>query len=151
MEILIVNNNHTVVSWESTKNKMVKYSECLTDKKVEILSNKMFKNKKARKMLITLLGLGLYCKSTFATVPVIGGVSTSAVGAQGIDKLGWAMMGLVRQWGFWILLIFCMVNLIQSCAHGDQKQALQIVLKYTMIYACMFLLPTIFLAIAGAF
>lgn len=148
MEILIVNNNHTILNYEGKTN-LIKLDECLTDKKVNALSTKLCKNKQIRNMMVTALGLGLYCKSTLATVPV--GMSTSAVGAKGIDALGWAMMGLVRQWGFWILLIWCMVNLIQSTAHGDQKQALPIILKYTMIYATMFLLPTIFLAIAGAF
>lgn len=148
MELLIINNNHTILNWEQSKTKMVKFDECMNNEKAEILSSKLFKNRQVKKMMVVALGLALYCKASLATVSC---VSTSAVGATGIDKLGWAMMGLVRQWGFWILLIWCMVDLIRSSIHGDQKQALPIVLKYTTIYAVMFLLPSIFLAIAGAF
>jgi len=131
MEILIVKNNHTILNWES-KLPITKYQN------VEILSSKLTKNKKHKRFLITLLGLSLYAKNVFAA-------------GKGIDALGWTLLGLIRHWAYWILLIWCIVEVIKSGINGDSKKTLPIIMKFVIIFASMYLIPGIFDAIKGAF
>ena len=130
MEILIIKNNHTIINWES-KNLFNKYD-------TEILTNKLVKNNRMKRFTITLLGLTLFCKDVFAA-------------GKGIDSLGWTLLGLVRHWAYWILLIWCIVDVIKSGLSGDSKKTLPIVLKYVVIFASMYLIPAIFDAIKNSF
>jgi len=136
MEILIIKNNHTIIDWES-KLPLTKY-ECMSDKKVEILAGKLSKKASHRKFLITLLGLSLYAKNVFAAT-------------KGIDTLGWTLLTLIRQWAKWILILWCIVEVIKSACSGDTKKTLPILMKYVVIYASMYLIPVIFDAIAKSF
>jgi len=131
MEILIIKNNHTLVNWES-KLPFTKYQN------TEVLTNKLFKNNRTKKFTITLLGLTLYCKNVFAAT-------------KGIDSLGWTLLGLVRHWAYWILLIMCIVEVIKSGLNGESKKTLPIVMKFVVIFASMYLIPVIFDAIKEAF
>ena len=130
MEILIIKNNHTIINWES-KNLFNKYD-------TEVLATKLVKNNRMRKFTVTLLGLCLYFKTVYAA-------------AKGIDSLGWTLLGLVRHWAYWILLIWCIVDVIKSGLSGESKKTLPIILKYVIIFASMYLIPSIFDAIKGAF
>ena len=131
MEILIIKNNHTILDWES-KLPITKYQN------VEVLSSNLTKNKKHKRFLITLLGLSLYAKNVFAA-------------SDGIDKLGWTLLGLIRHWAYWILLIMCIVEVIKSGLNGDSKKSLPIIMKFVVIFASMYLIPVIFDAIVKAF
>ena len=134
MELLIIKNNHTIVNWES-KSSLTKYVECISDDKVEILASKLSKNAKKKKFLITLLGLSLYCRNVFAA-------------GKGIDYLGMTILNLIRGWSYWILIIWCVIEIVRS---GDAKKTLPIVMKFVIIFASMYLVPTIFDAIKVAF
>ena len=135
MEILIIKNNHTIINWES-KIPFEKYQD------TEVLASKITKNNRMKKFVITLLGCVLYFKSAFASVAVAG---------KGIDSLGWTLLGLVRHWAYWILLIWCIVDVIKGGLGGESKKTLPIVLKYVVIFASMYLIPAIFDAVVGAF
>ena len=130
MEILIIKNNHTITNWES-KNLFNKYD-------TEILASKLTKNGKMKKFVVTLLGLTFYFKTVLAA-------------GKGIDSLGWTLLALVRHWAYWILLIWCIVDVIKSGLSGDSKKTLPIVLKYVVIFASMYLIPAIFDAIKNSF
>lgn len=131
MELLIIKNNHTILDWNS-KLSITKYQN------VEVLANKLSKNKRHKRFLITLLGLSLYFKNVFAAT-------------KGIDALGWTLLGLIRHWAYWILLIMCIVEVIKSGLNGDSKKSLPIIMKFVVIFASMYLIPVIFDAIKGAF
>jgi len=131
MEILIIKNNHTLVNWES-KVPFSKYQD------VEVLSNKITKNKKMKKFVVTLLGLSLYCKNVLAA-------------GKGIDALGWTLLGLIRHWAYWILLLWCIVEVIGSALNGSTKKTLPIIFKFIIIFSSMYLIPEIFNGIKGAF
>lgn len=137
MEILIVKNNHTIVNWESNL-PFTKYETCIDNNKIEKLSTKLFKNSRMRKFTVTLLGLSLYCAKVFA--------KTSS-----IDTLGWTLLTLIRQWAKWILILWCIIDVIRSGCSGDAKKTLPILMKYIIIFASMYLIPEIFDAIAAAF
>lgn len=140
MEILVVRNNHTIINWNSRARAKVfaNYDLMMNDIKTEKLASKLTKNNKMKKFVITLLGLALYCKNVFAAT-------------KGIDALGWTLLSLVRHWAYWILLIWCIVDVIKSGLSGDSKKTLPIVLKYVVIFASMYLIPAIFDAIKKSF
>lgn len=140
MEILVIKNNHTIINWES-KTPFIKYVNGFNNEKFELLSSKLSKNNKMQKFVVTLLGLTLYCKTVFGAVAK----------AKGIDALGWTLLGLVRHWAYWILLVWCIVDVIKSGLSGESKKTLPIILKYVVIFASMYLIPTIFDAIKTSF
>lgn len=119
MEILIIKNNETIKDYNT-------------------IDNKIIRNKKAKKFMVTLLGVGLYAQNVFAAT-------------KGIDNLGWTLLSLIRHWAYWILLIWCIVDVVKSGLSGDSKKTLPIVLKYVIIFASMYLIPVIFDAVKGAF
>lgn len=137
MEILVIKNNHTVINWES-KSPLSKYNECINNEEVARLSSKLSKNRRTRNFLVTFLGCVLYFKSVLAV-------------GKGIDALGWTLLGLIRHWAYWILLIWCIVDVVKGGLGGESKKTLPIVLKYVVIFASMYLIPAIFDAVKGAF
>ena len=105
---------------------------------VETFTNKIMKNKRLKKFAITLLGLSLYFKDAFAAT-------------KGIDPLGITLLGLIRHWAYWILLIWCIVEVIKSGLEGESKKTLSIIMKFVIIFSSMYLIPSIFDAIVDAF
>lgn len=105
---------------------------------VETFARKIMKNDRMKKFTITLLGIALYFKDVFAAT-------------KGIDSLGWILLGLIRHWAYWVLLIWCIVEVIKSGLSGDSKKTLPIIMKFIIIFASMYLLPLLFDAIKGAF
>jgi len=139
MQILIIKNNHTIINWDSSsRSSLVKYQDCMSDAKVELLASKLSRKATQKRFLITLMGLSLYCAKVFA--------ATSA-----IDKLGWSLLNLVRQWAKPILVVWCLIDVIKSGLSGDAKKTLPILMKYVIIFASMYLIPEIFDAVEQAF
>ncbi|MCB2297827.1 hypothetical protein [Clostridium tagluense] len=104
----------------------------------ETFATKIMKNDKLKKITITLLGCGLYFKKVMAAT-------------KGIDGLGWTILGLIRQWGYWILLIACTVEIIRAGTGSDSKKILSIVMKFLLIFALMYIVPEGFNAIKNSF
>ena len=104
----------------------------------ETFATKIIKNNRVKKFTIALLGLSLYFKTVYAA-------------GKGIDGLGWTLLGLIREWAYWILLIWCIVEIIRAGISGESKKTLPIVMKYVIIFASMYLIPGLFDAIKGAF
>ena len=110
----------------------------ISNAEVETYTNKIMKNARLKKFNITLLGMSLYFKDVFAAT-------------KGIDALGWTLLGLIRHWAYWILLIWCIVEVIKSGMSGESKKTFPIIMKFVIIFASMYLIPGIFDAIKGAF
>jgi len=110
----------------------------INDRDVETFTTKIMKNARLKKFTITLLGMSLYFKSVFAST-------------KGIDALGWTLLGLIRQYAYWVLLIWCIVEVIKSGVGGESKKTLSIVMKFVIIFASMYLLPNLFNVIKEAF
>lgn len=141
MEILIIKNNHTIINWNSGRaSSLVKYQDCMSEAKMEILAGRLTKTKKTRRFIVTLLGLSLYCGKVFA-----------ATTTKGPDTLMWMLLNLVRQWAKPILIIWCIVEVIRSGLSGDGKKTLPILLKFVVIFASMYLIPELFDTIEAAF
>jgi len=105
---------------------------------IETFTTKVMKNTRLKKFTVALLGMSLYFKDVFAAT-------------KGIDALGWTLLGLIRHWAYWILLIWCIVEVIKSGMSGESKKTFPIIMKFVIIFASMYLIPGIFDAIKGAF
>lgn len=105
---------------------------------LEIFTAKIMKSDRFKKFAITLLGCSLYFKNVFAA-------------GKGIDALGWTILGLIRQWGYWILLIACTVEIVRAGTGSDSKKILSIVMKFLLIFALMYIVPEGFNAIKNSF
>jgi len=141
MEISIISNNKVLVNWES-KSPFTKYG---TDAECEVYTGKIIKNKSLRIFVTAMLGCSLYINKVLAaqTVPC-------ATGA-GIDRLGFIMMALIKKWGYWIILIACLVEVVRAGASGDSKKILSIILRNIITFAAIYLVPEIFDAIKTSF
>lgn len=138
MEILIIKNNRTVLNWEY-KSPFAKYQLPIEDiDKVEKFATNIIKNDRLKKFVVTLLGCGLYTKQVLAA-------------GKGIDGLGWTILGLIRHWAYWILLIYCIVEIIRAGLSGDSKKTFPIIMKFLIIFASMYLVPELFNAIKDSF
>ena len=113
-------------------------SENVKNEECENFATKIIKSKRIKKFTITLLGTALYFKDVYAAT-------------KGIDSLGWTLLGLIRHWAYWILLIMCIVEIIKSGLNGESKKTFPILMKFLVIFASMYLVPALFDAIKNAF
>jgi hypothetical protein len=104
----------------------------------ESFTTKIMKNDRFKKFTVVLLASVLYTQKCLAA-------------GKGIDQLGWTLLSLIRQWAYWILIIMCVVDVIKAGAGGDSKKILGIIMKYLLIFASMYLLPTLFDAVKNSF
>ncbi|MBX4259711.1 hypothetical protein KTC96_24615 (plasmid) [Clostridium estertheticum] len=138
----MLNNNSVILSDDEMKlqfntHKFIMNRQILNPS-VQYFTNKIMKNKRLKKFTITLLGVSLYFKDVFAA-------------AKGIDMLGWTLLGLIRRYAYWVLLIWCIGEVIKSGLGGESKKTLSIVMKYVIIFASMYIIPGVFDAIRGSF
>lgn len=112
--------------------------EFLNLKHEETLIIKIIKNDRFEKFTVTLLGCGLYFQKVLAA-------------GKGIDPLGNTLITLIRHWAYYILIIMCIVEIIRAGISGDSKKILSIIMKYLLIFAAMYLVPTLFDAIRDSF
>ena len=138
----MLNNNSIILSDDEMKlqfntHKFITNRNIL-NAEVETLVNKVMRNKRLKKFTITLLGVSLYFKDVFAT-------------GKGIDPLGATLLGLIRHYAYWVLLLWCIVEVIKSGLSGDSKKTLPIIMKFIIIFASMYIIPGVFDAIRGSF
>jgi len=110
----------------------------ISNVEVETFTTKIMKNARFKKFTIVLMGMSLYFKDVFAST-------------KGIDGLGWTLLGLVRDYAYWVLLLWCIVEVIKSGVGGESKKTLSIVMRFVIIFASMYLLPNLFNVIKEAF
>ena len=138
----MLNNNSVILSNDEMKLQFNTHkfiiNRPILNREVESFTNKIMKNKRLKRFTVTLLGVSLYFKDVFAA-------------GKGIDPLGETLLGLIRHYAYWVLLLWCIVDVIKNGVSGDNKKTLSIVMKFALIFASMYLLPQLFDAIKGAF
>lgn len=88
------------------------------------------------KISAMFLGTVLYCNNVYA-VP--------SGGMKGIDKFGMRVLSILRSVGYWVCLLMCIKEIIQSATSGgDTKDILKIIIKYVIIFGSLYLVPEIF-------
>lgn len=61
-----------------------------------------------------------------------------------IDKAGGILLGLVQNFGYWVCLIMCAVEVIRTLMQGDTKSIGKVVAKYVTGFATFYFLPWLF-------
>lgn len=74
-----------------------------------------------------------------------------ATGLTQIDVLGNKVLGIMRQFGYYVCVIMATKEIIQSVATGSYKDITQIIVKYVVAFAGFYSLPWIFDFIKGVF
>jgi len=90
-------------------------------------------------------------KATILFLAILFNAQKTYAAGKGIDNLGGTLLNLIRGWGYWILLIMCLVETIRAGAGGDSKKILSIIMKYLLVFAAMYLVPSLFNAIKDSF
>jgi hypothetical protein len=104
----------------------------------ETFVSKIMENSRVKKAAVVFMATMLYSQKALAA-------------GKGIDALGITLITLIRQWAYWILIIMCIIEIIRAGAGGDSKKILGIVMKYLLIFASMYLVPTLFDAVKNSF
>lgn len=76
-----------------------------------------------------------------------------AAGTDGIDILGATFLSYIRKGGRWIAIICASIEIIRSGMRkgGSASEIGQIVIKYSLLYASLYIITWIFDLIEGAF
>lgn len=76
-----------------------------------------------------------------------------AAGTDGIDILGATFLSYIRKGGRWIAMICASIEIIRSGMRkgGSASEIGQIVIKYSLLYASLYIITWIFDLIEGAF
>jgi hypothetical protein len=113
-------------------------SEIMATNTSETFVSKIMENGRVKKAVLVFMAMMLYSQKALAA-------------GKGIDALGMTLITLIRQWAYWILIIMCIIEIIRAGAGGDSKKILGIVMKYLLIFASMYLVPTLFDAVKNSF
>lgn len=66
-------------------------------------------------------------------------------GFEELDILGMTFLTIIRRLGYWVAMLFAVIEVIKCAREGGDKQdIMQIVMKYIVIYATLFLIPKAF-------
>lgn len=88
----------------------------------------------------------------FANLMMINNAFAKAsVNTASLDKVGFTMLGIVRSFGYWILLILCLIEIIKSLLSGDTKGVGKIIVKYLLGFGALYFMPMLFDIVREAF
>lgn len=68
-----------------------------------------------------------------------------------IDKAGGILLGLVQNFGYWVCLIMCALEVIRTLLQGDTKSIGKVVAKYVVGFGTFYFLPWLFNIIRDCF
>lgn len=108
------------------------------DFNLKLITNRMLKNKKARKVLVVLVAIALVTLNT--TV-----VKAQGVGLDRLDVLGNKLLYMAQKMGKWVFLVIAIFNVIKDGVQGGSRDnALKTIVKYLAFYAALYALPWLF-------
>lgn len=135
MEILIINNNKTLINWQY-KSPRQKHMECM-----EEFAKKTNVNHRLRKTTIFLLGSLMYCQTVLA----------KGADLAKINRGGLTILGVIQNIGYWIAIVMAAMEIIKNLMQGDTKSTGKSIMKYSLGYGSLYLLPWIFDLIKSIF
>lgn len=97
---------------------------------------------KAKKQIQKAVAVGLATTTFLINHPSIAFASDAF---DEIDKLGFIFLNIIRRFGYWLALLCAIVELLKCVREGGNKQDIwQVIMKYVVIYASLFLIPKAF-------
>ena len=94
-------------------------------------------------------------KLTVLTVAMIGlardnvYAATDAMGK--VDVAGNTFLGVLRTLGYWLCLIFCILEILKSLMNSQSKDIGKIIIKYLLVFSTLYVLPWAFALIKAIF
>ncbi|MEG2289899.1 MAG: hypothetical protein RSA29_02525 [Clostridium sp.] len=103
------------------------------------LSNKAYKC-----LVFTIASLG------FASNRVYG---DSGVALNKLDEAGMKILSILQRAGFWVAIIGCITEILVSVFRngGGQKEILNLLFKWLLIFSSFYIVPSLFRFIVGLF
>ena len=135
MEILIVRNYKTTMDWKYEGFNKKEMTE------LEQIAKKINRNAMLKKTAIIILGSLLY----YSTAKALGADTAK------INKGGMKILSLTRDIGYWIAIILASFEIIKNLMQGDTKSTGKSIMKYSLGYGSLYLLPWIFDLIKSIF
>jgi len=135
MEILVIRNYDTKLNWQYKGFKNKEITE------LEQIAKKINRNAKLKKTAIFVLGSLLYCSTALAK-----GADTAKINSGGMK-----ILSLTRDIGYWIAIILASFEIIKNLMQGDTKSTGKSIMKYSLGYGSLYLLPWIFDLIKSIF
>lgn len=110
------------------------------DREIAAMNPKMY-----RFIVVTLAMTMFFMEATI--------IKASAEGLDGIDSLGFTMLKMFQNIGYWIAIIMCLKEIFQCMMKGGKctEEIFGIITKYAIIFGSLFLVPILFDAIRKAF
>ena len=124
MQVVVMYQSTFLQRIKDTKRK--KYNH-----KVEEIAKYINSNERLRKMAVFSLGSLLYCQSVIAN-PIK------------VNAAGNKLLGIVQSLAYWTALIMCSTEIMKNIMQGDHKSVSKSILKYSLAYGSLYLLPWIF-------
>lgn len=112
------------------------------DNELESIANHIKSNKNLERMFVFATSSLMY----FSKI-----VNAAENGAKGIDSLGIRLLGIFRQFAYWICIIGCIIEICKSLMQGDHKSIGKIIAKYILAFAAIYFVPWIFDIIKESF
>jgi hypothetical protein len=99
-------------------------------------------NKRLEKLLIfTVAGIGFLKENVYAATDPMGKV----------DIAGATFLGILRTIGYWLCLIFCILEILKILMNGQSKDIGKIIIKYLLVFSTLYVLPWMFELIKAIF
>lgn len=85
---------------------------------------------------------------TVATISFVGKKTYAGVddAIRKTDELGYLLLSVIQKVGFWVCVLGCIVEILISVFKkgGGQKEIIGLVFKWLLIFACFYIVPSLF-------
>lgn len=89
---------------------------------------------------------------SIATINFLNPITANAdVDMTKIDDLGNRFLDIIRSGGYWIILIVAVTDAIKTAMKGNKNEIGNVLVKYLLIYATLYILPLLFNMIREVF
>lgn len=123
--------------------KMGEVAEINKMDKVEMIAGKILRSKTLKRVVI-ITAVVILNSGIISAAPAVAAVA-------GVDKLGNVLLGIIRSWSKWILILMCLIDTIKAGVSSDSKKILSIVMKYVLLFVLLYMVPVLFDTVSASF
>lgn len=100
---------------------------------LECLAEKILNDERLTKLVVFTISALNY--------PIIAKAEEDVSALSKIDSAGMMFLGIMRTLGYWLCIIFCIVEILKKLMEGNTKDMGNIVIKYLLVFAILYVLP----------
>lgn len=100
---------------------------------IETLAGQILNDKHLTKLVVFTIAALNY--------PLIANASEEVSALGKIDAAGVMFLGIMRTLGYWLCIIFCIVDILKRLMEGNTKDIANTVIKYLCVFAVLYILP----------